>query len=85
MDIRNWTRAEIVARLNRSCVAGLVPSDFRVDGEDWITFTPRKAFWAKWRVNKNWMSACGCHVYPVVEYRPRPDQWRCQLTMSMLD
>ena len=85
MDIRNWTRAEILARINESCMAGCVPSDFRIDGDDWITFTPRQAFWNAWRLNRNYMSACGCRVYPRVEYRPTRDQWRCQLTLSMLD
>ena len=85
MDIRNRTRAEIMARINESCMAGLVPSDFRVDGEDWITFTPRQVFWEAWRLNRNYMSACGCRVYPIREYRPKRDEWRCQLTLSMLD
>ena len=85
MDIRNWTRAEIMARINQSCLAGLVPSDFTVDGEDWITFTPRQAFWDRWRVNRNYMSGCGCRLYPRVDYRPKRDDWLCQLTLSMLD
>ena len=80
------TRQEILARIENSSMAGLVPPRFEIIGDDWIEFTPSEKFWKAWRVRQNWMDAIGCKVYAVRDYpRMRRKEWLCRLTLSMLD
>ena len=88
MDATKVDRSEIMKRIEASSMAGLVPPDFEVIGENWIIFIPTEKFWKRWRVGKNWLIAVGCDVYYLYRYHTRNKQakhWRCQLTLSMLD
>lgn len=79
------TKQEIRARIANSLMAGLVPTEFEIINDDSIEFIPGKAFWAKWKVGRNWMEAEGCQVYAIPRYRkPKPEEWRCRLVLPML-
>lgn len=77
-------------RLEDSSLKGLIPDDFEIvgDGAE-IIFIPQKPFWERWRVWRNWMEAVGCRVYGYPSFRPARrgvlEDWRCQLSLSMLD
>ncbi len=85
-------RKEIIARIENSSLKGLIPHDFQIDDAEQITFIPRQPFWSKWRGGwQNWMTSVGCSVYPINHLSPLSQQtrqkkdWRCTLTLAMLD
>ena len=79
------TKTEIRARIANSRMHGLVSDTFEIIDTESIEFIPSDAFWKRWRVGRNSMEAEGCHVYAIPRYRkPKPEEWRCRLVLSML-
>ena len=85
-------RQEILDRINRSSLRGLVPHDFQIDSdtgelEGYISFTPTPAFWERWEVAKGTPTMAGVRVMARTRFRrPRKNsEWAAQVSMACLD
>ena len=86
-------RQEILDRINRSSLRGLVPHDFEIDSDTgefdgYISFTPTPAFWERWRVAKGTPSMAGVRVMARTMWFDKPrnnSEWAAQVSMACLD
>ena len=85
-------RQEILDRINRSSLRGLVPHDFEIDSDTgefkgYISFTPTPAFWERWEVAKGTPTMAGVRVMARTRFRrPRKNsEWAAQVAMACLD